>query len=89
MPERIRFRCNNCGHRFEAEVLDEDERRQARRENRPTIDGPLRSFAGASMAASRIINSRHLPNPVRCLKRLSRSLDRGLTSQSLSVKFMA
>lgn len=36
MPERIRFRCNNCGYRFETQVLDEDERREARRENRPT-----------------------------------------------------
>jgi len=38
MTERVGFRCNNCGHRFEAEVLDEDERREARRENRPTND---------------------------------------------------
>ena len=26
----VRFRCNNCGHRFEAEVLNEDERYEAR-----------------------------------------------------------
>lgn len=36
MPEHIRFRCNNCGHRFETEVLDEQERREARHENQPT-----------------------------------------------------
>ncbi len=36
MPELARFRCINCGHRFEVEVLDDDERREARRENRPT-----------------------------------------------------
>ncbi len=36
MTEFVRFRCNNCGHRFEKEVLDEDEQREARRDNRPT-----------------------------------------------------
>ena len=36
MTERIRFRCKNCGHRFATEVLDEDERREARRKSRPT-----------------------------------------------------
>lgn len=36
MPEYVRFRCNNCGHRFEKEVLIEEERRKARFENRPT-----------------------------------------------------
>lgn len=36
MPDTVRFRCNNCGRRFETEVLDEDERRDARREKRPT-----------------------------------------------------
>lgn len=36
MTERVRFRCKNYGHRFETEVLDEDERRKARRENRST-----------------------------------------------------
>ncbi len=36
MTERIQFRCNNCGHRFEVEVVDEYERREARREKRPT-----------------------------------------------------
>lgn len=35
MTERINFRCNNCGRRFKAEVLDENERREARREYRP------------------------------------------------------
>ena len=36
MPERARFRCINCGHRFEAEVLTDAEKREARREDRPT-----------------------------------------------------
>lgn len=36
MTERVHFRCNNCGHRFEVDMLDEYERREARRENRPT-----------------------------------------------------
>jgi rubredoxin len=36
MADTIRFRCLNCGHRFEAEVLDEDEKREARRRNQPT-----------------------------------------------------
>ena len=36
MTEHIRFRCSSCGHRFEAEVLNEDERRETRREIRPT-----------------------------------------------------
>lgn len=31
MPERKRFRCNNCGHRFEEETLTEDERHEAER----------------------------------------------------------
>lgn len=35
MTEMIRFRCLNCGHRFEAEVLDEDEKREARRRYQP------------------------------------------------------
>jgi len=36
MTDVIHFRCNNCGHRFTAEVLDEVEKRDARRENRAT-----------------------------------------------------
>ena len=36
MTERVGFRCNNCGHRFETEVLDGDACGEARRENRPT-----------------------------------------------------
>lgn len=36
MPERARFRCNNCGHRFETAVLSKNEQREARRDNRPT-----------------------------------------------------
>jgi transposase-like protein len=36
MPEHVRFRCNNCGHRFEAKVLTERERKEARDERLPT-----------------------------------------------------
>lgn len=36
MPESVRFRCNNCGHRFETDVLDKEELREARRKNRST-----------------------------------------------------
>ena len=36
MPELVRFRCLNCGHRFEEEVLTEEERREADRENQHT-----------------------------------------------------
>ena len=36
MTEFVRFRCNNCGHRFETEVLSEDERRAARQRNQST-----------------------------------------------------
>jgi len=36
MPDCVSFRCNNCGHRFEIEVLNKEERREAERENRPT-----------------------------------------------------
>lgn len=31
----VRFRCLNCGHRFEEQVLDEDERREAKRKDEP------------------------------------------------------
>jgi DNA-directed RNA polymerase subunit RPC12/RpoP len=34
MSETKRYRCNNCGHRFEVQVLSADERRQAEREHR-------------------------------------------------------
>jgi len=40
MSDEIRFRCNNCGNRFQAEVLSEEEKRKARREERPT--SPIR-----------------------------------------------
>ena len=36
MNDVVRFRCNNCGHRFETEVLSERERLEARRRNQPT-----------------------------------------------------
>jgi rubredoxin len=36
MTRLVRFRCKNCGHRFEAEVLDENEKREARRVRRQT-----------------------------------------------------
>jgi rubredoxin len=36
MSDKVRFRCNNCGHRFDADVLTEDEKREARRDERPT-----------------------------------------------------
>ncbi len=32
MPDLVRFRCNNCGERFEAEALNEAERSEARRD---------------------------------------------------------
>ncbi|HAW49308.1 MAG TPA: zinc ribbon domain-containing protein [Roseovarius sp.] len=35
MPKPVRFRCNNCGHRFETHVLDEDEQRETRRKDHP------------------------------------------------------
>ena len=38
MTELVRFRCKNCGHRFEEEILDVDEKREAQREGRPTSD---------------------------------------------------
>jgi rubredoxin len=36
MTDIVRFRCNNCGHRFEAEVLDKNEQEEAQRKRRPT-----------------------------------------------------
>jgi DNA-directed RNA polymerase subunit RPC12/RpoP len=38
MPVRIRYRCGNCGERFEVEVLTPDEVREARRRDQPTRD---------------------------------------------------
>ena len=35
MPENARFRCNNCGHRFEKEILNEEEAKEERRKGRP------------------------------------------------------
>ena len=36
MTDVVRFRCINCGHRFETEVLSERERLEARRQDQPT-----------------------------------------------------
>lgn len=36
MADMVRFRCNNCGHKFEDEVLDQYEAREARRNNQRT-----------------------------------------------------
>lgn len=36
MTETVRFRCQNCGRRFESEVLSPEEQLDARREDRPT-----------------------------------------------------
>lgn len=35
MSELKRFKCLNCGHRFEVEVLTSDEKREAKREDQP------------------------------------------------------
>ena len=35
MTDVVRFRCNNCGYRFEAEVLSERERLEMRQRNQP------------------------------------------------------
>lgn len=35
MTETRRFQCLNCGQRFETEVLTPEERREAKREDRP------------------------------------------------------
>jgi hypothetical protein len=37
MSDRVRFRCNNCGCRFEAQVLTEDEKRKAIQDGQPTF----------------------------------------------------
>ena len=36
MPVRLRYRCNNCGYRFEESVLTPDEQREVVLERRPT-----------------------------------------------------
>ena len=38
MPELVRRKCLNCGHRFEIEILNDEEVREYRRERRPTQD---------------------------------------------------
>lgn len=40
MSENVRYRCLNCGHRFEVEVLSEKERDEAVRKALPT--SPIR-----------------------------------------------
>jgi len=40
MSELKRYRCLNCGHRFEVEVLTREERLEADREGTPL--GPIR-----------------------------------------------
>lgn len=39
MTELKRFQCLNCGHRFEVEVLTPEEKREAKREDRPVSAG--------------------------------------------------
>lgn len=36
MSETVSFRCNNCGYRFETQVLTEREKREAADERRST-----------------------------------------------------
>jgi hypothetical protein len=36
MPRKVRYRCLSCGERFEVEILTDEEKREARRQNRPT-----------------------------------------------------
>ena len=36
MTEVVRFRCNNCGERFEAEAMTDEEKAEARDKSRPT-----------------------------------------------------
>jgi len=36
MPESAKFRCNNCGRRFEVDVLTEGEKEEARNQRLPT-----------------------------------------------------
>jgi len=35
MPENARFRCNNCGKRFETQILTKEEARDLERKGRP------------------------------------------------------
>lgn len=35
MSEKKRYRCQNCGERFEIEVLNENEKREAQKKNVP------------------------------------------------------
>ncbi len=37
MSERRRYRCNNCGERFERDVLSPEEAEEALRRNEPTF----------------------------------------------------
>lgn len=37
MPFLTRYRCTNCGHRFEIDILSPEERREAQRRNQPTF----------------------------------------------------
>ncbi len=37
MPEVRKFRCNNCGHRFDHRAATEDEREEARRQDRQLV----------------------------------------------------
>jgi transposase-like protein len=43
MPKTERFRCLNCGHRFEAEALTQEEKQEAKREDKPifSINCPI------------------------------------------------
>ncbi|HBC09259.1 MAG TPA: zinc ribbon domain-containing protein [Rhodospirillaceae bacterium] len=36
MPEMVRYRCLNCGHRFEEETLSPEESRERRKEGKRT-----------------------------------------------------
>ncbi len=38
MPIKMRYRCLNCGKRFEIDVVTPDEREEARREEQPLYD---------------------------------------------------
>lgn len=35
MPTKVPYRCLNCGERFEAEILSEEEKREYQRVSRP------------------------------------------------------
>jgi DNA-directed RNA polymerase subunit RPC12/RpoP len=35
MTERVVYQCRQCGNRFEAQVLNERETREAKKDNRP------------------------------------------------------